>query len=230
MSSGGQVGADGRSVVPGGLYDMAEIGDSLNDPELEARVAETLKSMDGDFDSLKAKYKLEIAFSNSRSLLQPFAGLVSAWSNGGFLHGGGDEAIYFCPAKINRSGVTQTCGSPITIQFVSGRFAVCEKCKQATDPKRLVGQFFARLSIQSWATLISRMFRALECNADIRIGVMPGDLRVATEQEAARDLRGDKLDGLRGNREWVAYPLSRIVKDTSNGAELQGRIRAFLSA
>jgi len=226
----GQVTADGKSAIPGGLYDMAELGNALHDPELEAKVAETLKAVDGDFESLKAKYKLEIAFGERRSMLHPFAGLVSAWSNGGFLHGGGDEAIYFCPAKTEVRGMTQTCGAPITLQFVSGRVAVCEHCKQATDPKKLVGQFFARLPMQTWAVLITKMFRAMECSADIRIGVMHGDLRQATDKESLKELRGDVLTGVRDRREWGVYALNRIIKDTSTGADLQGRIRAFLSA
>ena len=230
MGAQGTVGPDGNSVLPGGLYDMAELGDALADPELEARVAETLKSVDGDFDALKAKYKLEIAFSGNRSMLQPFAGLVSAWSNGGFLHGGGDEAIYFCPAKTEVRGMTQTCGAPITLQFVSGRVAICERCKKAHDPKKLVGQFFARLPMSTWATLITRLFRDLGCNTDIRIGIMRGDLRTATEAGTNRTILGDQLELVRDRREWVAYPLNRIIKDTSAGADLQGRIRAFLSA
>jgi len=225
----GQVDASGKSAVPGGLYDMAELGAALHDPELDAKIAETMKSLDKDFDGLKAKYKLEIAFEK-RSMFQPFAGLVSAWTNGGFLNGGGDEALYFCPSKIDNKGVTMTCGAPIKVAFVSRSYAVCEKCRQATDPKKLVGQFFARLPMQHWATLITKMFRGLECSVDIRLGLMPGDLRVATEAEQAKELRGDKLGIVRQNREWVVYSLDRIVRDTASGADLQRRIRSFLSA
>ncbi len=228
MTRSGIVGPDGQSAITAGLYDMAELGDAIHDPEIEERVAALLKA--DDPNDVQARYQLAVAFTEKRSVHEAFAGFVSAWSNGGFLHGGGDEAIYFCPARIEKDGFTKTCGAPITLKFVAKRVAVCEKCKTAHNPQDLNGQFFARLSLQHWATLLTTMFQTLGCSADIRIGYMRGDLRRATADEAVKELRGDKLGAVRTNREWAVYSLRNIVKDTSAGADLYNRIRAFLAA
>ncbi len=226
----GMVDAEGRSSVPEDIYDMAELGRKLVDPDLDESITRTLRELDSSFDEMKARYKLEVAFS-ARSIHKPFSGLVTAWTNGGFANGGGDESVYFCPAKLDaKNGGYRRCRAPISYALISRNIAVCERCKSSHHPKKLAGQVFAKLTNQYWAVLLTTLFRDLSCNADIRIGTMPGDLQQATLIEQERDKGGELMDGVRHKRRWVIYPLKNIIKDTSNGAELQGRIRAFLQS
>jgi hypothetical protein len=230
MRTTGTVDASGNSAIPQGLFDMAELGNKLEDSELDDRIAALLKA-ENPPEEVKAKFKLEVIFTESRTIHAPLTGVVMAWTNGGFMHGGGDEVVYFCPKMVDApNGGTTMCREPLSILFVSKRIAVCPKCKATSDPKELVGQFFAKLPMEKWATLVTKMFGVLGCNADIRIGTMRGDLRRANEREDEKYMRGEHLDRVRNSREWVIYPLRNIIKDTAAGADLYNRMRAFLSA
>lgn len=195
-------------------------------PEQEAEVNEAFEAAVGE-EPLQAKYKLELYFLEKRSVQKPFGGFLFAWTNGGFAHGGGDESVYFCPTELEPG---KQCLHPIHIQFISKRFAVCESCRQAHEPKQLIGQVYAKLSFQNWATLITKYFRLLGSSADIRLGMMPGDLHSATKRELDKVYHGDLLNEIRRNRQWVIYELDRIIRDTTAGADLERRIRVFLSA
>lgn len=225
----GLVGPDGQSALSGGLYDMAELAnDAVLDEEVEEKLS---KLFSADLDDAKARFKLEVCFSQDRSLHKPFFGMVSVWTNGGFLHGGGDEVVYLCPTKISaKDGGSTTCAEPLHIQFVSKRVAVCPKCKTAHNPKALVGQVMARLPLQHWVTLIHKMFTRLDCNADIVLEHVEGDIRQANDKEMERDRGGEVYDSVRNKRMRIAYPLANILKDTAAGATLEGRLRAFLLA
>lgn len=225
----GLVGPDGSSALSGGLYDMAELAkDAVLDEEVEEKLS---KLFSADLDDARARFKLEVCFSQDRSLHKPFFGMVSVWTNGGFLHGGGDEVVYLCPTKTpGKEGSSITCGEPLHIQFVSKRVAVCPKCKSAHNPSDLVGQIMARLPLQHWVSLIHKMFTRLDCNADIVLEHVEGDIRQANEKEMERDRGGEMYDAVRNRRIRIAYPLANILKDTSAGAALEGRLRAFLLA
>lgn len=225
----GMVSADGSSALSGGLYDMAELArDAVLDEEVEEKLSKMFLT---DLDEAQARFKLEVCFSQDRSLHRPFFGMVSVWTNGGFLHGGGDEVVYLCPSKEDgKDGSTVTCGEPLHIQFVSKRVAVCPKCKSVHNPTDLVGQVMARLPLQHWVTLVYKMFTRLDCNADIVLEHVEGDIRRANEKEMERDRGGEVYDKVRNRRMRIAYPLANILKDTSSGATLEGRLRAFLLA
>lgn len=235
MSGGyqGIVGPDGRSITPEGVTDMAAGGaDLVLDDEIEAKLGEIFKGLqDGGETGLKAKFKLEVAFSEHRSLHRPFTGIITAWTNGGFLHGGGDEVVYFCGQKLpKKDGGYRTCATPLALMFVGKRVAVCPSCKRPSKPEDLVGQVIAKLPMQHWVNLLVRMFGHLEYNADIRMGTLEGDLRVANELEAEKERRGEDFEKVRSQRSWIAYPLKNIVKDTAAGASLSSRVRSFLYA
>ncbi len=226
----GYVDAEGNSAVPEGIVDLAALGEDLTlDAEIEEKLHNIWKEVQTN-TKLKAKYKLEVAFTEDRSMHKPFSGFVVALSNGGFAHGGGDEAVYFCTAKIDRDGRSRTCNNPLDLKWVGKTAAVCPKCRNVVDPKNLCGQIYAKLPMQHWATLVTQLFKILDCNADIRIGAMRGDIRRATQQEQARERQGEHLRAVRTQREWGIYPLENIIKDTAAGADLYGRIRAFLNA
>lgn len=231
MKGGAQgiVGPDGASVLSGGLYDMAELAkDAVLDEEVEEKLSKMFAS---DLSEAKARFKLEVCFTQDRSIHRPFLGMVSVWTNGGFLHGGGDEVVYLCPSRLDGKDDSKvTCAEPMHIQFVSKRVAVCPKCKTAHDPKSLVGQVIARLPLQHWVTLMLKMFRRLDCNADLIVEHVDGDIRRANEKEMERDRGGEIYAQVRANRKRIAYPLAKILQDTAAGATLEGRLRAFLLA
>jgi hypothetical protein len=235
MSKGGQgmVGPDGQSSLPSGVTDMASLGaDLVLDKDVEEKLSKLFTDLnDGGETGLKARFKLEVAFSEHRSLHRPFTGIITAWTNGGFLHGGGDEVVYFCGQQIAKEGGgSRTCATPLALHFVGKRVAVCPTCKRPSKPEDLVGQVIAKLPMQSWVNLLVKMFYALECNADIRMGTLHGDLRLANEIESVKERQGEDFNKVRGQRAWIAYPLKNIVTDTSAGASLASRIRSFLYA
>lgn len=228
---GGLVGPDGRSALPPGIVDHAEGADSIAvSQEVQDRLDQIFK--EGKLEEVKASYKLEVAINEERSMIKPYWGLVTAWTNGGFNHGGGDEAVYFCPSKVDKNGETRTCSAPIDLKWIGKGAALCPTCRNAVLPKELAGQVGFRLTTQNWAAVITRMWLGLGGDADIRLGVMRGQIRARTEDILkARSLNaGDKLDDLRTKRDWAIYPLRNIIRDTAAGADLQGRIRAFLSS
>jgi hypothetical protein len=75
-----------------------------------------------------------------------------------------------------------------------------------------------------------KMFRRLDCNADLIVEHVDGDIRRANEKEMERDRGGEIYAQVRANRMRIAYPLAKILQDTSTGATLEGRLRAFLLA
>ena len=226
----GLVGPDGRSALPEGVIDP-ECEDLAMDPEVEEKLSELFRNAVGGDDELKARYKLDVIFQRERSAHRAYPGMIVAWTNGSFSHGGGDEAVYFCTSRVEaKDGGERTCLAPIDLKLISGRVAVCPSCRTAVRPQELQGQRFARLHTQQWAELITKYFQLLECSADIRIGVFASDLRRVSNEELERDRGGERLYRARNNRTYVIYPLSAIVRDTTAGADMQDRIKAFLSA
>ena len=216
------------------VFDMMEL-------EKEVRLAEEVETKLNDLigEALsdgKAKYKLEVFFPNSRRRQESYPGFISFWSNGGFAHGGGDHNIYLCTEKIEKpDGSIGACASVIDIRFFTKDeeghpIAICQACKRVIDPEELCGQVFARLTTQNWTRLILKVFQRLEHDADINITLGDGNLRKATEKELkVKYQRGDLINRSRKERQHIQYPLKNIIRDTANGSDLYGRIKAFLS-
>jgi hypothetical protein len=215
----------GEAALPDGIVDTSAGADDFElHPELEKDIDRIL-----GLKKAKAKYKLEISFSEERSAHRPFAGIVSAFSNGGFAHGGGDEGIYFCPQPLEDG---KLCYHPLDPIWLSNGHAVCPSCRNVLDPKKLTQFVFARLTMQHWAHQMLYFFRRLEHNADIRLVFMgqANDLRKATVTELEKSKRGDVMNGVRTRRHSAIYPLANILKDTAAGADLYTRFRAFLNS
>lgn len=221
-----QVRPDGTSelVEKLGIHDMASIGlDNLN-PELEKRMQELI---DPSLAQTEAKFKLEVFFRSGARRNVPVRGIISAWTNGGFLNGGGDMIVYFCPHKREDG---KTCLNPIDVQFAAGKQNVCTVCRRITEERDLCGQVEAMVEMPQWATLITRFFSVLECNADIRVNIERQSITKAIELEKERNRGGEIYARMYAEREWITYPLASLIRDTGNGATLERRIRAFLEA
>jgi len=70
----------------------------------------------------------------------------------------------------------------------------------------------------------------LGLNCDVRIKYNYDDIRDASRKEQEKNMHSELLDKVRSRERRVVkvYPLAHIIKDTSAGADLYGRILAFL--
>lgn len=223
------VGADGKSRVPHGIVDHAEGADDVAvSVEVQRRLDALFK--EASLDTVQAQYKLEVVFLE-RSLTAPFPGIITAWKNMGQITGGGDGAVYFCPNLVDKNGETKTCSAPLDLRWVQKEAALCPRCRTTVKPKDLAGQIGGKNTLQGWARLVTRMWLNLEGDADIRLGLYAGSIRSRTEDilKATSLQAGDRLDDAREKRKWAIYPLKNIIKDTGAGADVQRRIRDFLS-
>lgn len=226
----GLIDSKGRSAVPEGIIDTSEGADKVQlSPEVQARLDKLFA--ESDLDKVKAKYKLELS-CNQRSLWKPYSGIITAWTNGGFAHGGGDEAVYFCPNPVERDGSTKTCSRPLELRWINKKAAVCPHCKSFIKPSDLCGQIGFKLTNQNWAIVLTKIWNILGADADIRLGELHGTLRKNTEAVLNKSSlsAGDKLDDTRNRREWAVYPLRNLIQDISTGASPEARIRAFLDS
>jgi hypothetical protein len=187
-----------------------------------------MAAMDALFAELgKAKYKIEILFGSGLSMNKPSVGAVSFWESGSKFHGGGDAKLYMCPgAKLGKSDCTQL----IPDSANGYGHLVCPKCGSVWKGDDVIGEVFARMSMQHWSELILYYFNKMSHNADIRIKYPPDDIRSIAMQEQYKDLGGERLGDARRKRAVAIYPLRNIITDTSNGADLLGRFYAFLTA
>lgn len=229
----GYVSPKGESAtgsMPGqpGVFDMIEAG---NDLKLSDELEEQIRKLVGTQDpKAEARFLLEVIFNEDRSVHRPFGGFLMAWTNGGFAHGGGDEKVYFCPNKVEKNGHTKICAAPLAPNLVKHNIGICVACKQPSQSKRFVGEVYFRLPVQHWATVLTRYYARLDCNADLKITMMRGDFRVASEKEQEKAMHGDLLDDLRSKRGSLRYSLRSIIQDTANGATLETVFNAFLRA
>jgi hypothetical protein len=231
--SHGLVSPTGESAIrqltgDNSIFDMVATGKDLQvSPEVEEQIQALMGTMT---ETGEAKFLLDVYFNEERSIHRPFSGFLMAWTNGGFAHGGGDEKVYFCPSKVERNGQTKICAAPMAPNLIKHGVGVCVACQQPSRDKQFVGEVYFKLGMSSWAAVIERYFFRLECNADIRLGIMRGDLRKTTEIEQTSERQGELLENLRFRREWVRYSLKSIIKDGTSGATLESRLNAFLRA
>jgi len=176
-----------------------------------------------------AKYKLEVLFNNERSAHKAFGGLVTWWESGSKLHGGGDSKMYMCPGKeLAGNG----CEALITSSVTGLNFLLCNACGGLWKGEQVHGEVYYRLPMQRWAEVILRWFTWLGMDVDIRLKYSKDDIRTVAMKEQERQLGGELLRKARSSnrRTGGIYTLERIIKDTSAGADLYGRILAFLKA
>lgn len=220
----GTVRADGTStLVRGGIYDMSLESDDLS-PELEAKVKALVDKI--DLRETSAQYKLEVFFRGGPRRSVPVRGVVACWTNGGYLSGGGDAAVYLCPQDVGGA----PCSAPLDMQFAAGGQVVCTRCRRISSTDALIGQIVIDVPLQRWAQILVKLFHTLECSADIRICIERGSIRDAAAKELASYQGGEKYAAVMNQREWLTYPLTNIIKDTASGAGLESRFRAFLEA
>lgn len=200
---------------------QSDLGD-ISDAE-QALVSKKMEALDKFFAKrLDAKYKVEVLFGKERSTWKPCAGALSIYLSGTKLHGGGDEKLYLCPRK--------DCGGVIFPNERLGGTVMCRKCEVMQAENDLVGELLFRLTPKDWAHVILKYYVKLDHNADIYLKYHPTDIRYKAAMEIARNRGGEEINKARKNRGLHIYPLNRIVRDVSNGADLYDRFLSFITA
>lgn len=205
-------------------------------PSELAAIEHRTKAIDALFgNQVRAKYKLEVHFGKGRTCMTaPYAGAITCWLSGTKLHGGGDEKMYECPGEGCGALITPKAlgHSPVKGDSEPRMVPVgyCGECGSTWPADQLVGERFYRLTNQNWAYAILKTFRRLEMDADIYSKYHPTDIRYKAAMEVARDRGGEEIAQARRNRGLHIYPLRNIINDTKHGADLYGRIRAFISS
>jgi hypothetical protein len=174
--------------------------------------------------AIKAKFKIELNFGKDRSDRGHFPGSLIVLRSGSALGGGGDESMFFCPDN--------NCPGFIPQNLVSSmlRIAVCPKCERQWHQGLLSDMMLFRLTHQFWATVVARCFIRLGSDADVYLKTHPIDLRIQTMKEQLKDMGGVQMGAARSKRIRLMYSLPRILKDLSNGADLETRFRQLLRA
>jgi len=209
-----------RGTTPQGLARGLALLQDMKKQELASRVI--------------AKYKVQVNFGTNRTLQGPNKGVLTFWLSGSKLHGGGDEMLYLCREadsgserdnfEVGRPGGGGGCGKFIAPQYVHDGAAMCPHCHNFINAAFLTGQIYFRATTRNVARAMAHYFRVAEHSADLVARFAQDDIRYQT----AVLLQG--AHKARISRGQLVYPLHRILRDVSGGAELEKRIYAMLTA
>lgn len=214
-------------IKPTPLLDLEASNPFLSQKERNAIEARK-KVMDQMFEQAGlAKYKIEILLGKGYAPSKPSVGIMSFWESGSKFHGGGDTILHMCCGKDK--GIND-CNAFIPDSGHGYGFLVCSRCHQSWNGEDVIGQLAFRLTAQNWARAVLKYYQKLDMNADIVVKYHPDDIRNAAMAEQLKTQGGEVLAGARSRRVPRVYPLKNIIKDTSAGADLEGRFYAFMRA
>ncbi len=214
------------------------------------RVTERLESdvkKQRELESKKAKYKIEIMYSRHRSSRTnvPSSGGLFLWESGKRLHGGGDQKMYWCGYEA--------CGMPFSEDNFGYMHAICPHCMKELmldpDSRRTQVEYIRRNNLQmknldripfvvgekmfnlkppKLAELLEKTWHQLNGLADVYLKYSPHEIRYDKKDTSISIV--DNLNRVRMQRQPVIYPLDRILKDITAGADLRGRFLAMITA
>jgi len=210
--------------------DLEKATQRINDKLLE----ESKKS--AEEMAKRADFKIQIWFRSERSSRKPIAYTLSFWESGKRLHGGGDEMMFICrrhahSPKIAPFEVAMTkhksnrgCDNLISGGLADSGVIVCPHCHVKHKPDQIGDSIFYRTTIDQATDILAQWWRKLGGRADLYAKYNPNDPRsiMMAQNYDFRTAREKK--GL------TIYPLQNILKDTLNGATLESRIKAFITA
>lgn len=178
------------------------------------------KTLEG---KVRAKWRIEITFLKNRSLTRPTPYGCKIWEAGAALNGDGDVGAFWCLNSDPDSN--DGCRGIIPADCVRGGVAICPHCKRAINAEMLTDETGGNVYMDALAAYISDLFRRrLGSNADIYIKYHREDIRYIAMMKAKGPAAAQKYKGMH------IYPLDRILKDISSGADLTKRIKAFLTS
>ena len=209
-----------------------EDGVDLSAPEITEEDKYLIKKSEDALDADRAsrnlaKFKIDLQFSSGYSTLKPSVGILSFWESASKLHGGGDGKLYMCPSKT--IGISD-CEAFIPTSAQGEGFGLCADCEGLWKDAQLVGEVGYVLTSAGWAEVLFYWFKKMNMLADLRIKYPPDDIRKVATKEQNKQLMGELLSPARNRRVTRIYPLANIIKDTSAGADIEGRILSFVKA
>ncbi len=169
---------------------------------------------------IRAKYKIEVMFEKDRTVAGPNLCGIQLWESGRKFHGGGDQLMYWCMDTESSQG----CKSPFSGDLIVGPVANCPNCGMTVLMARAANMRIVRLSSKVLSQELSKIFHSLGGNADIYVKYHKTDVHYLAMARAKGEATAKRLKGMH------IYPLKNIIKDTTSGADLTGRIHAFLTA
>lgn len=211
-----------------------------NDPNYQPD-PEVAKLLGGE---LIANYKVQVMFGPDRSGLRDFNSLIQFYGSGKHFHGGGDELLYVCMDRLevatknmrgemwrfyldilNKKVRDHGCGALIPSNAIGGGMAYCENCKMGIVAENLVSEIYLRGTTGDVAKFVAEVWqRVTKGDADVYCKYNREDIRYKVQEQKLGSEEANRLKGKFG------YRLSRILKDTSAGATLESRFRAFFNS
>lgn len=170
---------------------------------------------------IRAKFKIELKFRDDRKLFGDNSIGWQVYESGKHLHGGGDELVYWC---ISRKDNGVGCGAPIIGSNIIQGVALCGSCHCQVNAAMLTANFVIKMTLRKLAEETAKLWRKLECSADIYCKYNPEDIRYKIMEEKVGSDKARALQGL------FIYPLTNILKDTAAGSSLESRLEAFFKA
>ena len=170
--------------------------------------------------AIQGRYKLEIMFGTKR-VEHNSPCFISVWDGGGYVTGEGDMLLSLCGTCP--SGVVQVIEP--TLENPKPDMGVCLKCKRIFKLKDTAEAKFFRLPVDKLAGVLEKYYLTLKGDADIYLKFPKKDIRYENNE-----LDTLKLNSARADRHYAIYTMKRLLDDTKNGASIQSRIKAFLTA
>jgi hypothetical protein len=205
--------------------------------DIARRIASTYEE-EAKAAPIKADFKIQAWFRSNRSLNGVSALTVSVWESGKRLHGGGDSLMYICRRlaeapkprpldvlAINPNKATaKGCGEFLSANIIQGGRVQCPSCGMVHRSEEIATDILYEADMHRASEILARMWRRLGGNADIYVKYSPTDPRT----KAMADAHGIHM--AREKKGLTIYPLANIIKDTQNGATIENRFYALLTA
>jgi len=204
---------------------------------LERKVAEENKKSATEM-SKKGRYKIQLWFRSTRSMLKPVEFTLSAWESGKRMHGGGDEMMFVCKRHVDAPKVApfevamahrasasdRGCGNFIPGGLTSQGRVVCPHCMVAHRTDQIGDSVYYSSTLDQAADVLADWWRRLDGDADVYLKYHPEDPRVKMMAKGFSARKARMKKGL------TIYPLANIIKDTSAGSSVRNRFLALLKA
>lgn len=187
-----------------------------------------------DAGKVAGQFKIEVTFGSERQSkgITPYA--IMIWQTFDTLTGaepeknivmersGTETLMAFCPSCPE--GIVRR---PEETYFESnaGDTGYCGNCKKPFEVKDMPDMKLYRSDMTSLAKRLVTFFHTLKGNCDISLKFHRSDLRYNPGEKYI-----DKLNKARSDRHPAIYTMQRIMEDTKNGASLEGRFKAFVTA
>jgi hypothetical protein len=196
-------------------------------------------------EQIRAHNKIEIHFGPKRSALNSYVAMIHLWESGKHMHGGGDDLMYWCVNRVRLATMKPDstwkfyldllkraaserqmdgCGHHIKSSYIGRGAATCPNCRMLINQDNLTEYLPFYGTTNELAGLVAVLFNMLEADADVYCKYDRDDIRYSSMEKASGVETAHRLRGM------FIYPLKNILKETSGGATIEARFRAFFNA